>query len=62
MEIDVTHFDTLTRLVHQKSSNLMHFQKTDEGTVGAPTCLPRSLKMLRHRHLKYEEKTSYYVC
>jgi hypothetical protein len=39
MEIDVTHFDTLTRLWHQKSSNLMRFQKTDEGTVGAPTCL-----------------------
>jgi hypothetical protein len=39
MEVDGTHFDTLTCLWHQKSSNLMHYQKTDEGTVGAPTCL-----------------------
>jgi hypothetical protein len=39
IEIDFTHFDTLTHLLHQKSLNSMVLLKTAEGTVGAPTCL-----------------------
>jgi hypothetical protein len=38
-KIDVSHNDTLTRLCHQKSLNLMDLLKTAEGTGGAPTCL-----------------------
>jgi hypothetical protein len=37
-KIDVSHYDTLTRLCHRKSSNLMDPLKTSEGTGGAPTC------------------------
>jgi hypothetical protein len=37
-KIDVTNFDTLTRLWHRKSSNSIDSLKTAEGTIGAPTC------------------------
>jgi hypothetical protein len=38
IKIDLTHFDTLTRLCHRKTANLIDPLKTDEGTVVAPTC------------------------
>jgi hypothetical protein len=38
LKIDVTHFSTLTRLCHRKSSNSMDPLKTAEGTGGSPTC------------------------
>jgi hypothetical protein len=45
-KIDLTHFDTLTSLCHQKSSNLMDPLKTAEDTGGSPTCFLEKLRFL----------------